>query len=216
MMTTISPSRIIKSDFAIWENKNSYAKNEIYFSENKNSPLRQVSEIVLAENGSYELNCTSESLILIIILYGKIHIENIEKTLDATQVITINSVEKNTVNIKNILEKEPSDILIIEFEKKSEQTSHLIENILLAEKNTLIPISKNIDIPNFIGLYSGRQCEEYLMRTKGNSIFGMVLNGAFEFQNRLMENRDAIVLSEVETLEFEALSENALLLFFEI
>ena len=44
----------------------------------------------------------------------------------------------------------------------------------------------------------------------------MVINGAFEIQNRLLENRDAIILWEITELEFEALSENALIIFFEI
>ena len=77
-------------------------------------------------------------------------------------------------------------------------------------------ISYNLKIPNFIGLYEGRKEQEYTLHTKGSSIFGMVINGAFEFQNRLLEARDAILLNEIETLEFEALSENALLIFLEI
>ncbi|WP_262511631.1 hypothetical protein [Chryseobacterium carnipullorum] len=44
----------------------------------------------------------------------------------------------------------------------------------------------------------------------------MFINGAFEFQNRLMESRDVILLNGLETLEFEALSEDALLIFSEI
>jgi len=44
----------------------------------------------------------------------------------------------------------------------------------------------------------------------------MVINGAFEFQNRLLETRDSILLRDIKILEFEALSENALIIFFEI
>ncbi len=62
----------------------------------------------------------------------------------------------------------------------------------------------------------GRKEDTYTLNQYGKTIFGMVLNGAFEFQNRLMENRDAILLNEIETLEFEALSENALILFLKV
>jgi hypothetical protein len=41
-------------------------------------------------------------------------------------------------------------------------------------------------------LYEGRKEEEYSVHQKGKS-FGMVINGAFEFQNRLLETRDAIL-----------------------
>ncbi|WP_042722311.1 hypothetical protein, partial [Flavobacterium sp. B17] len=56
----------------------------------------------------------------------------------------------------------------------------------------------------------------YSLYHSNKIIFGMVINGAFEFQNRLLETRDSILLRDIQILEFEALSENALIIFFEI
>lgn len=84
------------------------------------------------------------------------------------------------------------------------------------EKNCFFPFSETITLPNFIGLYDGRKEDNYTPQKKNATLFGMVLHGAFEFQNRLMENRDAIVLWDTDELEFEALSEEALLLFIEV
>ncbi|GAA5094519.1 hypothetical protein GCM10023210_26170 [Chryseobacterium ginsengisoli] len=178
--------------------------------------LRRTIEVVFDRNGSFELKYQSNSSILIIVLYGEILINDFEKPISAEQIFTLKSSDNNFLTIKNNLPNEKADILIFELKSKTEGDFFTVEDLNLDQKNTLIQISENLKLPNFIGLYDGRREEEYSLYKKGKSIFGMVINGAFEFQNRLMEVRDAIIISKLETLEFEALSENALIIFFEI
>ncbi|WP_449400412.1 pirin family protein [Chryseobacterium wanjuense] len=73
-----------------------------------------------------------------------------------------------------------------------------------------------MNFPAFIGLYDGRKKQKYDLKLDNKSIFGIVINGACEFQDRLLETRDAILLQGLETLEFDALSENLLVIFLEI
>ncbi|MFP3593018.1 hypothetical protein [Chryseobacterium sp. SIMBA_038] len=214
-MLVQSPSRIFKSDLSVWKKENSSAFNEISFSE-ENYKLRKVSEIVLDKNGSYNFEYKENCTILMIVLYGEIVINDFEKPISAEQIFTLKSSESNFLTLKNNLPSEKADVLILELKSKTSENSFSIENLNLNEKNTLIQISKNLECPNFIGLYEGRKEQEYSLYEKGKSIFGMVINGAFEFQNRLMETRDAIILNEIEILEFEALSENALIILFEV
>lgn len=214
-MLVQSPSRIFKSDLSVWKKENSSAFNEINFNE-ENSKLRKVSEIVLDKNGSYNFEYKENCTILMIVLYGEIIINDFEKPISAEQIFTLKSSESNFLTLKNNLPSEKADVLILELKSKTSENSFSIENLNLNEKNTLIQISKNLEYPNFIGLYEGRKEQEYFLYEKGSSIFGMVINGAFEFQNRLMESRDAINLNEIETLEFEALSENALIILLEV
>lgn len=214
-MLVQSPSRIYKADFAVWKKENSCIINEMILNES-NSKLSKVTEIVLNENGNYDLGYKENCNLLIIVLYGEVIMNDFEKPISAEQVFTLKSNENNSLTIKNNLPKEKSDILIFEFKNENSENYFSIEDLNISEKNALLQISNNLDIPNFIGLYDGRKEQEYSLYKKGNSIFGMVINGAFEFQNRLLENRDAVTLTEVETLEFEALSENALIVFFEI
>jgi hypothetical protein len=51
-------------------------------------------------------------------------------------------------------------------------------------------------------------------------VFGFVIEGAFEFQNRLLETRDSIALwnedNETLQIEFEALSNDAIILIAEV
>lgn len=214
-MLVQSPSRIFKSDLTFWKKENACVVKEI-FTDKGNSNLRKVSEIVVDENGTYDFQSQKNGIILLIVLYGEIVINDFEKPISAEQIFTLKSSESNFLTLKNNLPSEKADVLILELKSKSPESSFSIENLNLNKKNTLIQISKNLEYPNFIGLYEGRKEQEYFLYEKGKSVFGMVINGAFEFQNRLMETRDAMILTEIETLEFEALSENALILFLEV
>ncbi|WP_326982180.1 hypothetical protein VUJ46_18535 [Chryseobacterium sp. MYb264] len=214
-MLVQSPSKIFKSDFSVWKKENSSLVNTI-FSEEKNVKLKRAVEIIVDENGASDYHYQEKSCILIIVLYGEILINDFEKPISSEQVFTLQSIETDTLKIQNNLPNEKADILLLEFKHKASETFFSVESLNLSEKNILIQISENLKFPNFIGLYDGRKEQEYNLYKKRKSIFGMVINGAFEFQNRLMETRDAILLSEVEMLEFEALSENALILFFEV
>jgi quercetin 2,3-dioxygenase len=213
-MLVQTPSRIFKSDLSVWKKENSCILNEMILE--KNSGLRKVTEIVFERNGSFDLQYQENSTLLIVVLYGEILINDFDKPISAEQIFTLKSDESNILNIKNNLPNEKADVLLFELRSKKEGSFFTIEDLNLTDKNTLTQISENVEYPNFIGLYDGRKEEEYSLYQKGKSIFGMVINGAFEFQNRLMETRDAIILSEIEALEFEALSENALLIFLEI
>lgn len=214
-MLVQSPSRIFKSDFSVWKEENSCAANN-FFSGEESLKLRKALEVVLPENGSYKFVHQEETSLLIIVLYGEILINDFEKAISSEQIFTLQSVENNVVTITNNLPNEKADVLILEFKNKNPENSFTVEELDVNEKNVLLPITNHLKIPNFIGLYDGRKEQEYAVHIQGSYIFGMVINGAFEFQNRLLETRDAILLSEIERLEFEALSENALLIFLEI
>lgn len=210
-----TPSKIFKSDFAVWKEGNSHRIREI-FTENEDSDLRKVSEVILDENGKFCFQYKENCAVMILVLYGEILINDFKKQVSSHEVFTLKSTETDHLTLKNNLENEKADILIIELKSKVQDNSFSLKNLNIDCKNALIPIAQDFDYPNFIGLYDGRKEDTYVGNQSAKSIFGMVINGAFEFQNRLLENRDAVWLEDIETLEFEALSENALLLFFEI
>ena len=63
---------------------------------------------------------------------------------------------------------------------------------------------------------AGREDGVYSLKNPQNGVFVFVIEGAFEVQNRLLEPRDGLAISAVEAIEFEALSNNAIILFLEI
>jgi hypothetical protein len=87
----------------------------------------------------------------------------------------------------------------------------------LSNKNTLIPIfdtayaQENISI----GMYDGRQDGTYSLKSAANNLFIFIIEGAFEVQNRLLEKRDGLSLKNVQNVEFEALSNDAIILILD-
>lgn len=214
-MLVQTPSKIFKSDFAVWKDANSCRIREIV-TEEEDLNLRKVTEIVFDEEGQYRLQYKANCSLMILVLYGEILINDFKKQISAHEVFTLKSTETDFLTLKNNLEDEKADILIIELESKRQDDSFLIKDLNIDFRNSFVQITEDFDYPNFIGLYDGRKEDTYVFYKPQKSVFGMVFNGAFEFQNRLLETRDAILLSEITVLEFEALSENALILFLEI
>lgn len=67
----------------------------------------------------------------------------------------------------------------------------------------------------FLGKYAGRTQSAYVASRPDRNLFIFVIEGAFEVQDRLLESRDGLALKHCGTVEFEALSSNALLLLIE-
>ncbi|WP_022821849.1 hypothetical protein [Hymenobacter norwichensis] len=67
----------------------------------------------------------------------------------------------------------------------------------------------------YLGRFAGRQEIMYDLSPEA-SFFAYVLAGAFEAEGRLLHEKDSLALWETETVELEALSNNALLLVLEL
>lgn len=67
-----------------------------------------------------------------------------------------------------------------------------------------------------IGKFSGRTDASYMPQNSSHSCFVFVIEGVFEVQNRLLHSKDGILLPEVGEVEFEALSNDGILLIFEL
>jgi len=214
-MLVQSASKIIKADLSVWKKNESCVVNTMV-SKQENMNLRNIVETVLDEGGNYHFTCQAGSSILVIVLYGEILINDFKKPITSEQVFIVKSREIHSLILKNNFSDEKADVLILELKSKKPDDFFSLEELNIKDKNTLLQLSTKLEYPNFIGLYEGRQEQEYSLYSKENTLFGIVLNGAFEFQNILLETRDAVIIQEIETLEFEALSENALLLFLEV
>ncbi|MFZ4931318.1 hypothetical protein [Chryseobacterium sp. Mn2064] len=214
-MLVQTPSKIFKNDFRIWNEAEKYVVSEILNHQETNGPLLSVKEAVLDIEGELRLHFDGERTLLILPLYGEIIITDFYEPISAGKSLTFNTKEGKDIVIKNLIYHDKADLLLFEFEKQEHILNFSKKELDFTLQNNFFPISTALPFPNFIGLYKGRAEGFYALKNTDKSIFGMVLNGAFEFQNRLLENRDAILLWEIQELEFEALSEDALMLFIE-
>jgi hypothetical protein len=85
-----------------------------------------------------------------------------------------------------------------------------------SERNKMNPLFDFSNTMGFIGIYDGRQEGFYTLKNHLNGIFVFVINGAFEVENRLLQEKDGLSLKKIATIEWEALSENAILVLFEV
>ncbi|MCS3532631.1 hypothetical protein [Chryseobacterium sp. JUb7] len=214
-MIVNSDSTIFNSNTRSWCEENSFLINEMNF-EDKNLKLKKVTEVIIKDGETFSLNYPEDSQIIILVLYGKITTDCFPYDIFSNQVFVSNSNSNNTVEIRNGLEDESTDIIIFEVTDKDNENFISLEDLVIKNKNELIPLTNTLTIPCFIGLYDGRKKQRYTLKQKNKSIFGIVINGACEFQDRLMETRDAILLYDINALEFEALSENLLIIFLEV
>jgi len=206
-------STIYKSDLSVWKRSGRSLVNEIFSSES--SSLKRFSEMVLEENASTTYQTSAKSKVLIIVLYGEIALHDFDLTLTAHETFYLSTEQVQKISMTNLLD-ESSDCIIAEFNDESNLPQFGTEPLIFKDKNRLQIINKSIKNPNFIGLFEGRKEEFYALQNEENSVFAMVINGAFEFQNRLMETRDAAYIHQPKEIEFEALSEDALIIMFEV
>jgi quercetin 2,3-dioxygenase len=86
----------------------------------------------------------------------------------------------------------------------------IIDFDLDASRNKLIPLFNEPLVS--IGKFSGRTSGTYTPADPARGAFVFVLEGAFEVQDRLLEPRDGLALWNTMEIEFEALSNEAILL----
>ncbi|WP_353722718.1 hypothetical protein [Dyadobacter sp. 676] len=93
-------------------------------------------------------------------------------------------------------------------------SSGIIVHFDLGENNVLHPVRGYMgsSVQLYIGRYDGRAEGIFTTWNTDHSAFIFVIEGAFEVQNRLLERRDGLAVANAEVVEFEALSNGAILL----
>jgi quercetin 2,3-dioxygenase len=93
-----------------------------------------------------------------------------------------------------------------------------VQNIFQLETYKLQPLFKDrfASYNGAIMKLNGRQEEIYRRRDTGNNLFAFVLQGALEVEYRLLHQGDGLCIWDLDAIEFEALSNDAILLILEI
>ena len=125
-----------------------------------------------------------------------------------------NDYESNNEIRNEIITPQPEPLLIsfLQIQWLSPNNSTLQQHSVFdfnKTSNTLIPLFPTV----FIGKYAGRHEDVFSIENPKSDVFVLVIEGAFEVDNRLVETKDALSFSgRTEGIEFEALSEGAILL----
>lgn len=219
-MLVQSLSKTLKSDDRFWDLAPGAAIAEVYKDDRSVSStgngLLEVLEPVIGKDAQNLVTLRADQKVIFLPLNGKVRINGFGKVIAAGEVVVFDSSEDQEVAVLNVLADADADVLVITFNKKITENSYRINQLDLEIRNKLNFVDTGFNFPGFIGVFDARKQGRYILKDQNNGIFGMVINGVFEFQNSLVENRDAILIWDLEELTFEALSENAIILFFEI
>lgn len=183
--------------------------------------LQILNEEILAPQHCISRVIKANSSLIILPLFGGIEYKDNLGTaefLRVEQIRVIAAEDEMTVEIFNPYENENVSFLTIHFQTETQIFKKYFQKseIDLTTRNKLIRLIEIEETVCFIGVYDGRKEGFYTLKKSKNGVFVFVVNGAFEVEDRLLEAKDGLSLKKTEVIEWEALSENAVLLVFEV
>lgn len=119
---------------------------------------------------------------------------------------------KNNISIRNPNTEQPVNFLQIALES-GESTSG-ITDLNISRKNKLIA-AEGFGAHIHAGVFDSRTKDIATLKEPLSCAFAYVINGSFELENRLLEYRDGLYLWDISEVDFESLSETAILLLIE-
>lgn len=211
-MITQTEGRIILSDMQPHTQTPTFHKTHIWEKgETQNYELEYVEKVLLLPNCTFSLPVSSVHSILIIPYIGDLYVENTrigQKCIEEHQTF---SLQANLYS--EILNPYQDEMVTFFIAKYSNVLAEELNDISIqVSKNELLPIPAS----SWIGQFDGRQKGEVSLSNNHKDILVYVVDGAFEVQDRLLHAEDALLLNSVDVVDFEALSNQAILLIFEL
>ena len=185
-------------------------------------PLYILNDDTLAGGKGITMATEADSLLLLIPVVGAItYSDNYGQTntIEAGECPLYATPKDTLVQIGNPYQNELVNFLQIWFYTtgvEADNGPQIIPFDLVNKTNQLVPIPVNSTYKFNIGKYKGREESSYKLSDTRNGLFAFVIQGAFEVQYRLLHPRDGLALWEAESVEWEALSNEAILLVMEI
>jgi len=231
-MNGYSPSQIFKSEqrgceeTAIYKCLSTFNFNK-YQKESRRSfgQLKFLNDESLSPCQSVTYAPEENTRVILLPLTGALNYSdnsNKRKEFIKSEQVKIMDIRKGLLyTFSNPYENEWINYLHIGFDLNSsglENTSAL-HGIEFEKMNSLVPLGfKKLtgQSAGYVGIYRERAEENYALQDHRNGVFVYVINGVFDVQGRLLECRDGLSLWDTSKIEFEALTDNAIIILFEI
>lgn len=163
-----------------------------------------------------------DTLLLLLPLAGAVEYEDSngnENTIAAGMALTTGLQAKDTFTVCN-----PYPDALVNFLQVwiRAHTIHLSKSAmeqsfdLSGSKNSLtfIPLAAGFHL--HIGKFCGRRKTSVNLFNKNSTCFAFVIEGAFELEERLLHARDGLALWQINTIDMEALSNDAIIMLIEM
>ena len=180
--------------------------------------LTVLNEETLAPNHSIARQPETNIVSLLIPLTGALkysHSAEDDHTIVPGEIAVL-PFNKTMVTLTNPYEDGIINYLYITFSGNGQANESEIATVNFEERNTLHQFISQHNINGYMAIFDGRRETIYKLKDPANGLFLFVINGAFEVQGRLLEERDGLALWNTNEADMEALSENAIILVFEV
>lgn len=148
--------------------------------------------------------------------------DNVQYDVEIGQVFVTTVKAGDAFTVVNLHKNDAINFLQIRIAAVINKPVSVIKGFEFPElKNTMVALTPSVEIAGVlpfnmhIGRFDGRGEAVYKMKDPTRNFFCFVLAGAFEVQGRLMHIGDGLALWKIETVEIEALSNDAVLLMIE-
>ncbi len=179
--------------------------------------LHTFNDVTLAAAATVMQSATLTGVLLILPITGSAIFN--QTTIEPGQVLAVPVAPGFAYRLTNPYPADWINLLWIEIvgENLPQADAQLFNFDLEHTANTLSPAITGDKLPInlHIGRFDGRREALYHVKPD-NQLFAFVLGGAFELQNRLLHERDGLALWSTDTVEPEALSNDAVLLLLEL
>jgi redox-sensitive bicupin YhaK (pirin superfamily) len=188
--------------------------------------LQVFNEDTLAPGKSIKMVVEENTEVIIIPLVGTLTFKNTtgnEVTIDPGQLQLFSAATQMNYEITNPFEKDElvNFLQIWLYKNEGVFTAHTHQfDFDLSLTNhlhkVLYPANLHQKAYCYIGKYEGRKKDDYVLKNKNNGVFAFVIEGVFEVQDRLLHAKDGLAIWDADEIDFEALSNGAILLLLEV
>ena len=190
-----------------------------YQDEHRDAPgdLYVFNEDTLAAGRKFSLIAEENSRVVLIPLVGAIACNN--ELPIAGESLVVDAMAGETLCISNPYENDDELVNFIQLwfkqPKLSAASSHVYP-FSIDDPDKMNDVMNGTQTPLFsIGKYKGRGKGVYEKKEPSNALFVFVIEGVFEVEDRLLHTRDGLELNGFDAIEFEALSNNAIIMVTE-
>ncbi|WP_207531758.1 hypothetical protein [Desertivirga arenae] len=189
---------------------------------NSSSELAFFSEEMLNSDANLEVELNESCWVLLLPVTGDLGLvqETTEVNIGPEEIIMMCLEKGQTYSIRN---KNKHLIHYLHVRIRAQEPTHFPPsarrfNFSTPVASPLVQLNEDASAPFklSIGSFAGRQEVDYDLQSSSSLLFTHVLAGAFEFEGRLLEVGDGLSLWDCETVEVEALSNNAVLIILEL
>lgn len=223
-----TPAQIFKSDLRGISKSDAFQRSAVFnfgtyqdWSRKPFGTLKVLNEVILEPSKKTFTFIDTDTEVILLPLFGGIDYKDNrgkEDFIRIEQLKHISAQKGMSFEVSNPYDLETVSYLEIWFLAKANnfKTASTRSDFDFSERNKMKPIFEFSNTMGFIGIYDGRKEGFYALKNNLNGLFVFVISGAFEMENRLLQAKDGLSLKKTDSIEWEALSENAVLLLFEV